>query len=405
LLFAANYTFFVYVGAPWTLAFSSGVLFETFPSAALLGLYCIAILCAMPSRHNDDTANPFGPAGFVAFALGLLIAVIATLMLAVSFAGMRPAILQPAYMLRGIGPVVPYAMLAFAAVLTWIAWRYRNAPAESAGPPALPRETVKPAGPPIKWLLLMALVLTLIACIFSFGDDVSMMIPLVLVVNLHSMVLPTFAIYFLLLLGIWLTAVRRTPGSAAVLVLALLPFLHWGYSHWVAANDHRREAVEIAAVQTRAAPRIPSTMVFESEHVSGLHGAWKVPAIDRVIAKGAYGSKLIEIDRNPPRGGAAKQRAEVTLPDEYLLLKVGRSSGFAKKGQNYSPSGGPLELRYVSSSRDDLVAVWYRTFNPGPTILPVLMTSGWYRGSNGVPSGEISQSVGRFLTASLKTPG
>jgi uncharacterized membrane protein YhaH (DUF805 family) len=45
LLFTANYTLFVYAGAPWTFAFSSGVLFQTFPHAALLGLYCIAILC------------------------------------------------------------------------------------------------------------------------------------------------------------------------------------------------------------------------------------------------------------------------------------------------------------------------------------------------------------------------
>lgn len=227
--------------------------------------------------------------------------------------------------------------------------------------------------------------------------------PLALIVNMSSIVLPTFAIYFFLLLGLWLVWSRRTPYSLAVLLLSMMPFLHWSYAQWAAFSEHRREAAEIAAVQTKPPPHLPTTMVLESRDLYGLHGAWKIPSIDRVIAKGPYGSKLMQFERARP-GGPSKQPAEaVSLPDEYLLLKVGRSSGFAKSRQIYYGAGGPFELRYVAPSHDDLVAVSYRAFNPGPGIVPVLTSSGWFRGSNSVTTTEISRSIGDFLVASLKT--
>jgi uncharacterized membrane protein YhaH (DUF805 family) len=405
LLFIANYTFFIYAGAPWSLAFSAGVLFQTFPRAALLALFCVAILCMLPSPGNGNrTANPFGTVGLIAFGLGLLIACSVTLSLAITFAGVPPWTLQLGWLLRSVGQIAPYAMIAFAAALAWIAWQYRLPSDDPAGSSTPPRVAAELAPPPINWLLTLALVSALIACVVSLGKEFAMTVPLVLVVNLSSMVLPTLAMYFFLLLGLWLTVVRRTPGSLVLLLLALLPFMHWGYAHWTAIKDHEREAMEIAAVETKAAPHVPTTIVFESQHLEGIQGAWKIPAIDRVISKGAYGSTLTQFERNRPRSNAARQSTVTSLPDEYLLLKVGQSSTFAKGGWTYSGTGGPLELRYVDSSHYDLVAIWYRAFNPGPTILPVLTTTGWYRGSNSVLTSDIDQRVGEFLAAALKTP-
>ena len=54
LLLASSYSFLIYAGALWSLAFTSGVLFKTFPTHALLALYCIAFLCVMPSRGDRD---------------------------------------------------------------------------------------------------------------------------------------------------------------------------------------------------------------------------------------------------------------------------------------------------------------------------------------------------------------
>lgn len=403
-MLASSYGFLIYAGAPWSLAFTSGVLFKTFPTHALLALYCIAFLCVMPSHGDrDGIANPFGAAGLAATALGFLIAVEVTLGLVSAFAGFQPWTLLLLRLWRYVGQVTPYAMIAFAVTLAWIAWRYRFPGDDAAGTSMPQRAAPKLAPPPIEWLLTAALVLALVACVVSFDGELSNNIPMVLIANLSSIMLPTLGVYFFLLLGLWLTVFRRTLGSSVVLLLALLPFLHWGYAHRTAAQDHAREAAEIAAVKTMVAPRIPATIVFESGHTEGLRGSWKVPAIDRVIAKGGFGPGLTQFQRNGSR--AMKQSAVTALPDEYLLLKVGRASRFAKPRQIYAAAGGPLELRYVDATHDDLVAVWYRAFNPAPSRLPVLTTMGWYRGPNSAMSGDVDRRVGEFLAAALKTPG
>ena len=116
------------------------------------------------------------------------------------------------------------------------------------------------------------------------------------------------------------------------------------------------------------------------------------------------GTHLVQFERNP-RPNAERQTPVASLPDEYLLLKVGQSSSFAKARQIYSAAGGPLELRYVSASRDDLIAIWYQAFNPGPAALPLLTSSGWYRGPNSVSSGDIDVKVSEFLATALKVRG
>jgi uncharacterized membrane protein YhaH (DUF805 family) len=405
LLLAANYAFFVYVGAPWSFAFSAGVLSQVFPRATLLALYCVAILCVMPSRNNRyEIANPFGAIGLVAFGLGLLIAFNTALGLAITFAGVQPWTLQLGWMLRGVGQLIPNAMIALAVALAWIAWQYRAPPDETAGSSTPSDVAAGFPPPPISSLLGLALITAVFACAVGLDKELSTNLPLALAVNMSSMVLPTVAIYFFLLFGLWLTVTRRTAGSLLLLVLALVPFLHWGYAHWTAIKDSERETAEIAAIPSKTASHVPATIVFESQHTEGMRGAWKVPEIERVISKGAYGSTLTQFERINIKQNTAKQSTVTSLPDEYLLLRVGRSSSFAKKGQNYSGSADPLELRYVDSSHDDLVAVWYRAFNPRPSMLPVLTTMGWYRGSNSVTTTEIDTLVGEFLAKSLKKP-
>ena len=90
------------------------------------------------------------------------------------------------------------------------------------------------------------------------------------------------------------------------------------------------------------------------------------------------------------------------IPDTYLLLKRGRSSSFAKPKQQYASDGGPYELRIVAPGRNDLIAVSYKTFNPRPSLLPILTQTGWYRGSNNVMYETVSDSVRDFLLNSLR---
>lgn len=62
--FAADWQFLVMTGAPWTLAFSTGILDQSFPYFTLLGLTGTAILCAVPSgaaaRHAEDSSGRAG---------------------------------------------------------------------------------------------------------------------------------------------------------------------------------------------------------------------------------------------------------------------------------------------------------------------------------------------------------
>jgi hypothetical protein len=95
------------------------------------------------------------------------------------------------------------------------------------------------------------------------------------------------------------------------------------------------------------------------------------------------------------------------LPDEYLLLNVGRKSAFAGKPNSHAMGGGPLELRRVAPGRDDLIAVWYRTYRPSPAFPPVLTTSGWARNHNFVAAASANLSIKAFLDQSIdnaKTP-
>jgi hypothetical protein len=59
----------------------------------------------------------------------------------------------------------------------------------------------------------------------------------------------------------------------------------------------------------------------------------------------------------------------------------------------------------VNSWQDDLVAVWYRAFNPRPSAMPLLTLSGWYRGPNTTTSQEIAANIAAFLASALRSPG
>ena len=360
-----NYTFFVYAGAPWTFAFSSGVLFQTFPRAALLGLYCIAILCVLPSRYRDGTANPFGAAGLVAFALGLLIAVNATLTLAIAFAGMQPGVLQLASMLRGIGWLHPLCDGR-------VCRRSRLDRLAASGTAGL---RCGIGGPRACGYLLSAgtgrLAVALRSGAHAFrlrghhrqgcSDERAAgpgrQFQLDGVSDAGDLFL-------------------RDPGRVARRHATDTGFVRGGRVGAAALPAMGLCALDRKAgpsarscgdrgYSTRAAPRVPATIVFESRHterncvVSGRYLPSNARSRRVPMAASWFRSSAILVP-------TPRDRAQVSAPpDEYLLLKVGQSSGFAKKGQVYSAGGGPFELRFVDSSRDDLIAMWYQAVQSG----------------------------------------
>ncbi len=323
VLLVADYRFLVFAAAPWSFAFSAGVLRGSFPYFALLALVCVGVLCALPSR------------------------------------GDKPL------------------------------WRD---PFAKAGAPAVP----------VRSLLALALVLTIVTFASGMPAEVSApALPVVFLTQLGVAVLPTFVLHFCLLLGVTLAVTRRTAGSIAFLALAALPFAHWAYSYWETSKEGELEAAEIGAMPTALVTRVPATIVVESGSTTGMDEVWTVPGIQHLISKGAYGRTLMQFDRPTGESRLPLPRPVESVPDEYLLLKVGRASAFAKNRQNYGAAGGPLELRFVDSRRDVLVAVWYRSFSPAPVAVPLLTMNGWYRRANSARTHDIETSIREFLAKAL----
>jgi uncharacterized membrane protein YhaH (DUF805 family) len=407
LLLSFNYGFFLFAGAPWSFAFSSGVLRVQPPYHTLLALACIAALCVLPTRRDGPGSyNPFGYAGLAAFGLGLVIAAMGIVTVSLAAPGLM-MVTQPGWstVAPALIPVmraVPYLMIAFAALLAWIVWRGFGhvAVMPSASLPEPARSDI-PAG----ILAAAALLLT----IFVFGS--AMHTPhgalwIGLLTQLTTTILPTFLIYFCLLLTAFLVLKRRTVTSVVLFVLAMLPFAQWLHAYSTTATAQQQEAAEIAAIPTAPVVSMPATLVIETRSTPDLRAIFAIKGIERVIVRGdGGGTRMRQHDRPPERGPRPASREVTSLPDEYLLLRMGPASRFSKRGQMYGAAGGPLELRFVDQQRDDLLGVWYRTFNPRPAFPPLLTMMGWFRGANSATTDEISANVRAFLDRSLDGSG
>jgi len=359
----------------------------------------------LPSRRDGPgSRNPFGYAGLAAFGLGLVIAVIGVIASALSTPALmlawRPLTRVVAPHLAAIMTYVPYLMVCLVVLLAWIAWRgfghVAVVPQSSLPEPAAQSDI------PTKKLAALAFALAIVAFAAVMQQHMAGLFWIGLLTQLTPMILPTALLYFCLMLTAFLVVKRRTVTSLVLLVLAILPFAHWAYEDRVTSTAQRQEAAEIAAIPTTPAARVPAAMVIEFRSTPDLRAIWSVKGIERVILVGSFGrSKLRQFDRPPERGRRPQPREVASLPDEYLLLRTGTASHFAKRGHVYGAAGGPLELRFVDTERSELVGVWYRSFNPRPAFPPLLSMAGWFRGSNGATTSEVSASLQAFLTRSL----
>jgi uncharacterized membrane protein YhaH (DUF805 family) len=397
LLLAADQNFLVYSGTPWAFPFSAGVLHLRLPRYALLALACIAALGALPPRHDSrPSRNPFGLMGWVTFGLGIFISAYAALIALAAIPAALPLALTALKPLARTSFLLPFAMIALAALLAAIVCLGWNDKAAQASRPTTD-STADRSSFPAKTLFALSLGIAIVT--FYLVDRGSTW-PIGLITRATSDVLPTSLIYFFLLSTLWLAAKRKTVTACGLVALALLPFAHWGYAYWLTEQDHHRQDAEIAAIPTVPLACKPDTMVVDSSNVMPTAAAWKI-GMGHLIAKGRFGPKLALYERPMPGVPWRQPRPIEALPDSYLLLKVGRPSSFAKPRQVYATAGGPFELRLIEPQRDDLIAVWYREFNPLPAFPPLLTTRGWFRWSNGVTTTEIDAAVYSFLDRAL----
>jgi uncharacterized membrane protein YhaH (DUF805 family) len=398
LLLASDYVFLVFAGTPWSFGFSQGVMHAVAPIFIALALGCIAFLAVLAPRRLGPV-NPFGPAGIVAAGLAGLITLQAMFKVAMMGVLSVPMMLTMARIMRPLFVVMPWVMLALAAVLAFIAWRERSH-ADRDEPDAATQAA--PDGPPRPMVSLIALatVLTLIVFNLTLPREAGFL-PLAVLLQLTSVVVPTFALYFALVFAVYLLAERRTAMRAALVLLALAPFGHWAYASWAKDREIAAEAADVAKIPTSRPEKLPTTLVFESRGTTGIRAGWSVTGIEAVISKGAYSSGPMQFVRPVAQRSNSPQPIGA-LPDEYLLLKVGRDSTFAKREVNYAAAGGPLELRLIGPQRNDLLAVSYRKYDPPLARWPVLASHGWLRpGSNSATTDEIEGSIRDFLTRAL----
>lgn len=409
ILIGFDHAFWTFMGASSWFAFSAGALYIPGPRRTALALVCVAVLCALPSRRDGPSSrNPFGYAGLAAFGMGLFVLGSAAVFTAISYITLHIPAVKP--LVRTISPSIwavtkftPYVMIGLVPLLAWIVWYgVRHAPAVPA--PSLPEQAERSD---TQTRIIAALAFALAIVTFGIASsDHSGLAWMSFLTQFTTAILPTFLIYFFLLLAVVFVVKRRTVKSVALLILALLPFAHWIYAHWTSRMADQREEAEIAAIPTVPVVRVPTILVIESRAGFGL-SAWSVPGIENVIYRGAYGPRLLQVDRAAARGSVAPSREIQSLPDEYLLLRVGQTSQFAKRERLYSAmGGGPLELRFVSAQHDDLIAVWYREFRLQPAMLPVLTMAGWYHEGRGntATTEERDAVIRAFLTKALARP-
>src|SRR5215203_5414852 len=215
LLFAADHAVLTVFGAPWSLGFSLGVLHTAVPRFTIMALWCIGAMCLLPSRADDGEG--FGLAGRVAAGLAVFVSIFAALQ-ALSRARSRGSAL--AVTARALdaaascahAPASRHAGAWRTARLVGLDWS--RSPEDDA---VAPQRSGRAA-----------------ACATEPFDG---------------------------------------PGCWRHLAAAVLPFLHWGYSHLATAREDAREATEIAAVPTVRVSRIPPVLVFETRARAG----WALP--------------------------------------------------------------------------------------------------------------------------------
>jgi hypothetical protein len=411
LMLAADYKFGVFAAAPWSFAFSFGVLGRSAPIYLGFGLICLVLLGLAPSARPWTpnawrSARPESLALSVIAALLVVGAVFSTLMSLPDFSSAAWRFKDSAgfWMISRVTRYTLYLMLAFVALAAYAIVRERRSPhqpLDAAEPIHEPERTTAPknSNPSGPLIVGIGIVLTLISVSIALGDmgrD-----PIAIAINLVPIYLPTFALYTTAVWAIW--RLVEGPGilRGLIAIATLVPFALWAQAYFATSERHASELQELAALQKSAPPdRLPSTLLFESRQTGPFEKIRDATGVEHVIIKGAYGQGLASYVGREGGGGVVEGGS---LPAEYLHLIVGRDSALAKPRQMYGAAGGPMELRYVTPSGSVLIGAWYRAFDPAPSVPPVLTLRGWFRDRNTATTKQVDDAVVAFLYHTLGT--
>ncbi len=366
LLIAADNRVLTYLGTSWTFAFSTGVLSIRRPDFLLEALALLVVLCILPSREGRVRLQSLGWPAKLALVLAALTALLAGLRAIDSLPELTLVfmpVLVPLWRVLFWSPVV---LLALPPVALFALW-----PRAGERIDTTPRPPGRPL--PIIPLVLVALGLTIAVLLVGssqFGGPTSLIFMFV------PLGLPNFALYFALVLALYLLIRRPSWGAVALAVGVALVFGSWVYGHVMAATAHDADARDVATVpkaQLVARPRV--ALVAESGNGTFRNLLLARGDIDAVLYAERNGS-FTEY-RRAPDGSRRWIEAKITaLPASYFDLRVSEASRFRQDRTRYEMES-PYELRLVDNGEDALVALWYQRAVRPPLALPVLSLNGW----------------------------
>ncbi|MEP7239307.1 MAG: hypothetical protein ABI697_00335 [Devosia sp.] len=389
LLIVADNQVLIYTGAPWSFAFSSGVLGLSRPDYLFEALALLIVMAILPGRDGRISVRILGWPAIAAIVLAAFISLEALLRLLVSLPSLM-LLLQP--LLRVVHLIALPALLAMIALpptALAVLWPRRGQTNDTSEP-------ARPAHPlPLSRIGIVAAVVTVIAVFIASPEMRSMPLMPVWIVPIG---LPTFAAYGLLVLTIYLLRKRYGLVAYAALALTLVVFGSWAWGfvaeHQVRTEDERT----LAAITTAPRPAsLPNALLLETANNQPASTLLARGDIAMVIEK--HGATLVALTRSPS-GHYPVRTPLAVMPERYLYLRTSRDSSFADKRTRYEFET-PFELRLVGPGQDDLLGVFYRREVHPPRIPPVLNLNGGWSVQQTVLHTQVSDLLKTFLDRTL----
>jgi hypothetical protein len=217
---------------------------------------------------------------------------------------------------------------------------------------------------------------------------------------------PTFLIYFALVVTVLRFAARRDAAAAAAIVVALIPFGFWAasLSSGLMAKAHERAAV--AAIPKAELPARIDAVVIEGD-------AWPLIncarsrvlsgdyAVGDVLTHGQGKSSYLRFTRATANSPVNKGQAADIAPADHILIRLPRRSAFFQDRVSVDIKSPPVEIYAVDAAGPKLVAATYTADNRSAAFPPMLTTFGWYQGDNSTTSEKSCKSIGTFIQREL----
>jgi hypothetical protein len=379
----------MFAGAPWSFAFSSGVLGFSLPNFLIEALALLGVMTALPGRAGRVSIGTLGWPATLAIVLAALIALGALFRLLQSLPGIMLPLLP---LLRITGLLALPTLVAMIALppLALLALWPRSGEAVDTTPPPRPARPL-----PLVGLAIIAAMLTL-AVLFVALDEMRGML-LFMPMMIVPIGLPSFAVYGLVVLTVYLLIDRRGPLAYAALGLTLLVFGSWGWQFIAERQARIDDEAAIAATAVMPLPAgLPDAVLLETADNQPMFTLLARGDIAMVIEK--QGDKLVANTRTS--GSYPRREPLAAMPQRYLHLIAGRDSSFTADRTRYQ-FATPFELRLVGPGQNDLLGVWYRREILLPRIPPVLNLNGGWMLQQTVLHRQVDDLLTAFLDRTL----